>query len=165
MSTFQDRMQQAIDKAGGQSALARAIEQRFGIKFSQQSIQYLVSKTPGKNGKLAQGSTHVPQIAAVVGFNPEWLATGKGPRDHVSHTASSVQSTRVTVPAVEPATQIDNVEYTQAALQLARAWMDLPRNERDIFKRAIETAALRYMSSIPDDQLEHLAAPVVKPRQ
>ena len=47
--------------------------------------------------------------------------------------------------AFQPTTR-RRMEYAKESLAVARAFMALPRNERDEFKRKIEVAALRWMA-------------------
>lgn len=154
MGAYQDRLEVAVKRAGGQAQLAKLVNDRFGLKISQQTINYLLNR---KRVKPAVASKYTPQIAAVSGLNAQWLASGRGLRDAVSEVAEGVAPVRA-APTIETTTEVDGVELTRAAIEVAKAWMDLPRNERDEFKRKIETAALRHSAAIPDNELEHLSA-------
>jgi hypothetical protein len=55
--------------------------------------------------------------------------------------------------------RVIRMELTTDAVFVAKAFMDLPKNKRDEFRRKIEIEAMPYMSRVPDEQLAHLAAP------
>lgn len=162
MDTFQKRMQFAIKRCGGQSELAREIHRRYGRKVSPQRIQYLASETVAKPAK---GSRITPEIAAVAGLRAEWLALGIGKRDESSSKGVDVDQRR----HLEPARIVDvrvkgterrlKMELTQDAIDVAKAFMDLPARDRVRFQRAIMVAALPYSRDVPDERLQHLAAP------
>lgn len=134
--------------------MAKLVNDRFGLNISQQTIGYLLNR---KRTKPAAASKYTPQIAAVSGLNAQWLASGRGTRDAILAAGDIGAPTRAQ-PTIETTTEVDGVELTRAAIEVAKAWMDLPRNERDEFKRKIETAALRHSAAIPDNELEHLSA-------
>lgn len=164
---FQQRMKVAVDRAGGQTALARKIEKRFGGKVDPQRIQYLVTaKTSDRKPKAARGSQLTPQIAAVTGLRAEWLASGTGPRDEGTTIASKAP---ISKPKIERAGTIEitvketgemrRIEMTQDAIEVAIMFMDLSKRERSNFKRQLTAVALQHMDIAPDEQLDHLAAP------
>lgn len=158
--TFQEWIRRAIEKAGGQSELARALRRRFPtLRVTPQAIQHLA--VPKKGKKPAQASRLTPYIAEVVGLPVYGIASPtngthqpEGPR----YLASPVNKN-----TLERAQEVDGVEFTKDALLVAKAFMDLPRNMRDEFKRKIETAALEHSSAVADENLTHLAAP--RPRK
>jgi hypothetical protein len=152
-------MAEAIRRAGGQSALARKLSEIIGREVKPQTIQYLARRT-GK--KPATGSRWTLAIARAAELHPDWpndrprsklpangLATGSG--DGAESTSQPS--------AVELAQEVAGMELTRDAIALVRAWMALPENEREDFKRKIETASLRYRARVPDERLSHLAAP------
>lgn len=165
METFQKRMQFAIKRCGGQTELAREIYRRYGKNVSPQRIQYLASETVAKPAK---GSRITPEIAAVAGLRAEWLALGIGRRDEPNKDVDPDQPRRL-----KPAQVVDvkvkgserriKMELTQDAIDVAKAFMDLPARERLRFQRAIMVAALPYSRDVPDEQLSHLAAPKEAP--
>lgn len=154
--SFQDRLGEAIRRAGGQSELARMVTKFTGKPVSPQAIQYLADR---KRKKPARGSRLVAAIAAVTGLRAEWLSDGKGPRE----SKDPVPQTKTG--SLETTMEVDGVELTKQALQVARALMKLPENRRDDYQQEIETEALKYSSRIRDAQLEHLAAPSGKKKR
>jgi phage repressor protein C with HTH and peptisase S24 domain len=82
MDRYADRLNWAMKNAGGitQSDLAR----RVGVK--QASVWHLLQPEAQKSGLT-------PQIARALGVNPDWLATGIGPR-------LALESAQPTVPVV-----------------------------------------------------------------
>lgn len=167
MDTFQKRLALAIKRAGGQSALARKIFARFGIATSPQRIQYL-SRSSG--AKPARSSGITAQIAAVAGLNAEWLATGKGARDAGDERSlkrakdermihEQARELRITLIGTG---ETIKMEITKQALEVAKAFMDLPVNERNKIERKVMTLRLQYLEEVPDDKLGHLAAPTAR---
>lgn len=51
------------------------------------------------------------------------------------------------------------MDIRKQAQEIITAWMALPENEREDFKRQLETASLRYRRHVPDAHLAHLARP------
>jgi hypothetical protein len=147
-TTFQDRIDVAIARAGGQSALAEKVSRYTGKKVDPQVIQYLASR---KRAKRARASRFTPAIAAVTGLRAEWLAHEKGPRDDDPPA-----------PELTVAGEIDGMEFTKQAIEVAKAFMDLPRRRRDEIHRQVTTEALLEVSHVPDSKLGHLAAPTKK---
>jgi hypothetical protein len=159
-------MQYAIRRAGGQSRLAREIELRYKIKTTQQRLQYLASET---RRKPAKGSRITPQIAGVAGLRAEWLATGIGPREETptrprasADRRDKLEAAAVVDVKIKDTTRILRMELTQDAIDVAKAFMDLPARERMRFQRAILVAALPHTRDIPDEALGSLAAPTAK---
>lgn len=161
----------AIARAGGpeagQSEIARRITQKWGKKCSPQSIQYLADK---KRPKPARSSALLPMIAEVVGLRWTWLATGNGEMEIPGWSFDEfMKSPEDSRPAGQNVThagtpfdiaiKVNGMELTQEALEVAKAFMELPGNERERFKRDIQVAALRYQRHVPDEKLAHLAAP------
>lgn len=144
-TTYQDRLEEAIKRAGGQSELARKLTRYTGNTVSPQAIQYLADRN---RRKPARGSRLTPAIAAVTGMRAEYLSDGKLPRDADAPAP----------PALETTMEVEGVELTKQALNVAKAFMDLPRNRRDEYQRAIEAEALGHSSVVPDSKLRHLAA-------
>lgn len=142
--SYQDFIDAAVKEFGGnQSALARAVNKMLPKEeqITAQAIQYLQKRT-GKPARKS-GLTHI--IAQVAGLNPPGINGGE---------------LRATSPPVlERSQEIDDVELSKAALELIRAWNALPLNERMVIKRRVESAALRYLDPVPDEQLTDLAAP------
>ena len=50
------------------------------------------------------------------------------------------------------------MNLNRTADQLVRAWLALPENIRNRYKREIETLALQYMEDVPDSRLTYLSA-------
>lgn len=50
-------------------------------------------------------------------------------------------------------TEVVEVELPRDAIDLARSWLVLPENERNEFRRKIETAALRYRDHVSDERM------------
>jgi lambda repressor-like predicted transcriptional regulator len=111
-----------------------------------------------RDSKRSEYST---PLAVALGVTEGWLTTGRGDKLRGGTIGSPV--TAATTAALERAQEIDGVELTKEAIQLAKAWMDLPRNVRDEYKRKIETEALRHTSVVLDRQLDQLAAPGTAP--
>lgn len=158
----------AIKRCGGQSELARLIKRRYGTEVSPQRIQYLANATAAKPAK---GSRITAQIASVAGLRPEWLASGTGPRDEIAPAAfgrSGIDPLRaaklIDVKVVGTKRRI-KMELTQEAIEVAKAFMDLPARERMRFQRAILVAALPHQRDVPDEELQHLAAPTAGKRK
>jgi hypothetical protein len=153
-TTFQDWIAEAIERAGGQTELARKLSVRVGQPIKPQTIQYLASRA----GKPARGSRFKADIAAVTGLDPLWkpgepvAALAPVPYNLLANSAQSTSA-----PALELASEIDGMELTKDALAVVRAWMALPENEREDFKQKIETASLRHRKSVPDEHLKHMA--------
>jgi hypothetical protein len=89
-----------------------------------------------RTGRIAK--KHLPVVARLTGI-PLDLLLGGG--DFVE-----VQPTR--------GKEIIEVELPRDAIELARSWLVLPENERNDFRRKIETAALRYRDHIPDARMK-----------
>lgn len=151
--TFQDRIAEAIKRAGGQSVLARKVALYTGKKCNPQTIQYLARKTLKKP---ARGSRLIAAIAAVTGLRAEYLSDGKLPRDTDAPAAPA---------AIETTVEVEGVELTKQALNVARALMKLPENRRDDYQQEIESEALRYSSRVKDQKLGHLAAPTARKKR
>lgn len=155
METFQDRMQYVIKLCGDQSKLARKIRERYGLKVTAQTIQHLQSKS---RKKPAAASGLTPQIAAITGVRAEWLATGKGPREE---PVSAWKNAGIEVAEVVPVEITETgetikMELTKAAIEVAKAFMDLPANERARFLRTIKVAALQHAVEVSDETVESL---------
>lgn len=155
MTTLSERAKQAIDVFGSQQRAADAIKAQCGLRITQAAISKVAS---GKHGD-DPGLSIVPILLAVVArFNVLWMTRGIGPRDLPSQLplavpASTLQTSSIVQTAEGP------MEMTSDAIYVARAFMALPENKRDDFKRWIETVALEYRTPVPDHQLEHLRAP------
>lgn len=109
--------------------------------------------------------------AEALGVRAKWLATGDGER-YVEPPQPARADTRVIEMVAGPLPrfegedeeEIATMEMRRNAAELVRAWMALPENERDDFKRQIEVASLRYRRKVPDRKVEHLAAPTAPSR-
>jgi hypothetical protein len=156
METFQDRMRYAISRCGSQSELARKIQERYGIKVSPQTIQHLQSKSLDKP---AASSGLTPQIAAIAGLRAEWLASGKGPKEEPVSTprVGALEIAEVVPVVITETGETIKMELTKAAIEVAKAFMDLPANERARFLRQIKVAALQHSVEVSDDAVETLA--------
>lgn len=172
-STYQDRIQVAIERAGGQSELARMVNERYGTKLKPQNIQYLARKTPNSRGKVAGGSRHSSLFASVVGLVAEWLESGEGPQDVPNWKPSKARkngvlkepltlSRTVHVKIKETGERI-TVELTTDALKLAKLFMDMAVEDRKEILRQVETKEIKRKiqggAYVPDEKLGHLAAP------
>jgi len=153
--TTQQRIAKAIEKVGSQREVIRRIANRFGKTFTQQAISKLKN---APDDEYVVNSKVTPYLALVAEFNLDWLTRGIDPRDTVPQLNAS-NTTRKIPRLNDNIVAEDGVEYTRAALDVARAFMALPENERDEFKRHIETAALRYRSRVSDQQMEGWRAP------
>lgn len=144
--SFQSRFREAFRVLGiSQSQFAR------DIGMSRANVNHWLS------GRGKAPSAELADLAAArLGVNLPWLLREEGQRDR----AAPAQA----LPKLETAMEVDGVEFTKQALQVAKAFMDLPRNRRDDYQRAIETEALNSSSVVPDRQLGHLAAPKEKKR-
>jgi hypothetical protein len=151
-TTFGQRVRWCIDEhfGGNQSALARKITE-MGRRTTPAAIGHLLH---GGKGKPARGSTLTPFIAQASRVHAEWLASGNPPRD-----LDGEQAAMPVRPKIELTTEIEGVELTRAAIDVAKAFMKLPEDLREDYKRKIETEALRYAAKKPDSELRHLAAP------
>lgn len=161
-TTFQQRMAVAIRIAGGQSALARKLHERYGIEVKPQAIQYLASTTLEKP---AQASRLTPQIAAITGLAAEWLASGRG-EQYASGATDRRRPRRQTITragvveiTIKETGAMRRIELTQDAIEVALMFMDLNKRERARFKRQLTVAAMQHMEDRPDEELSHLAAP------
>lgn len=76
METFSDRIAEAAVAAGGQNALARKLTELTGKNVTQSNIGYLINGRPDRGPPRSSELT--PYIAQIVGFNTDWLATGRG---------------------------------------------------------------------------------------
>ena len=76
MSTFSERIAEAVKVAGGQAELARKLSEKINRKVSQGLIGYLIHGRPDRSPPRSSEMT--PWIAEIAGFNVEWLATGRG---------------------------------------------------------------------------------------
>ena len=76
MTTFNERIAEAVKIAGGQTRLAEKLSARINREISQSTIRYLIhgqrDRSPPRSSELT------PFIAEIVGFNTHWLATGEG---------------------------------------------------------------------------------------
>lgn len=161
MTTFHERCVQTIDAIGGsQESIAAKIRERFGVPCSQQAIGNLYSPPPDKE---PQSSRLTPYLAALAGYSPTWLASEVGERDIAPQlNAENMAGTIHSSPGHH--IEVDGVEITRAALEVAKAFMALPEFERDDFKQRIETLALQYRSRVLDHKMESWRAPrVAKP--
>lgn len=75
-TTYQQRLQIAIDRVGGQAALARRVSAIIGRVIKPQTIQYLADD---KRAKPAQGSGMTAAIAKASGLRAEWIEYGEEP--------------------------------------------------------------------------------------
>lgn len=76
MSTFNDRIGEAVEIAGGQTKLAEKLTARMKRDISQSTVRYLIH---GQRDRSAPRSSELtPFIAEVTGLNTHWLATGEG---------------------------------------------------------------------------------------
>lgn len=161
-TTFQERMRVAIKRAGGQSALARRLNEVYNAGVSPQTIQYLASTTLEKP---AQGSRLTPQIAALTGLAADWLATGtgeqnaEGARDGRRQRRQSITRAGIIEITIKETGEMRRIELTQDAIEVALMFMDLDKRERATFKRQLTVAAMQHMDVRPDAELAHLAAP------
>lgn len=89
-----------------------------------------------KTGRIKKA--HLPQLARHVGLTTDAL---------LGHDGGVGVQTSLTV-------EIAAVELPRDAIEVARAWMVLPENERNDFRRKIEMAALRYRDNVPDARLK-----------
>jgi len=76
MSTFSERIAEAVKAAGGQSELARKLSEKTKKKVSQGLVGYLLHGRPDRSPPRSSEMT--PWIAEIAGFNVDWLATGRG---------------------------------------------------------------------------------------
>lgn len=76
MSTLGERVQEAVEKAKGQSELARLVSALMGKTVPPQNIQALLKS----KSTTASRSGLAPYIAQAVGFSAVWMSTGKGPK-------------------------------------------------------------------------------------
>lgn len=174
-STYQQRIRFVIRRVGGQSELARQVNERYGTKLQPQNIQYLASDAPS-GGKPAQGSRDTPRFAAVGGVLAEWLGTGKGPRDAPSQAprqgkvkaAEPLTKVRIVLVKIKETGEKKAVELTTEALKVAEAFMKLDDESRQEIlreverkRRAIQLLRKLHAPPVPDSegQLDHLAAP------
>lgn len=76
MTTFNERIAEAVKIAGGQTRLAEKLSARINREISQSTIRYLIhgqrDRSPPRSSELT------PFIAEIVGFSTHWLATGEG---------------------------------------------------------------------------------------
>lgn len=139
-------MAEALKRIGGppdraQTKLAKALNVRFPeLKTTPQAIQYLA-----KNPNAKRGGRLMVYISRLVDLPPlgEWSVSSEHP---IHEAAGGIVEPvpNMSRRSVERAKELDGVEYTKEALEVAKAFMDLPRNLRDEFKRQIETEALRW---------------------
>lgn len=91
-------------------------------------------------------------------MNLGWLLREDGPKRPNQLAEPGGRGYKV----LETTTEVDGVELTKQAIQVAKAFMDLPRNRRDDYQQQIETEALKSSSRTPDEKLRHLAAPTAQ---
>lgn len=114
---------------------------------------------------LRGAKVSVAQVAAACGVSTAavygWFKTGRIAKDHLPTIADLTQTSLATLlggPAaldvqVATKTEVIEVELPREAIDLARSWLVLPENERNEFRRKIETAALRYRDHVPDARM------------
>lgn len=153
-ASFQDWMDDAIQKAGGRTQLAekvRALQPKGQKPITVPAIQYLARRGAPKGKKPAQGSRIAHLIARATGLpmygddNPSFV------RETGAPYSSKLQ--------VEVPEEIDGVEYTRESLQIARWFKELSGATRQRLAAEIERA---YHAEGPvkrDQDLEHLARP------
>jgi transcriptional regulator with XRE-family HTH domain len=88
-----------------------------------------------KTGRIHKSNLRI--VAGLVGMS-------------VDELLSDVDLVQVDVAAK---TEVIEVELPREAIDLARSWLVLPENERNEFRRKIETAALRYRDHVPDARM------------
>lgn len=86
MKEFYQRMRYCVERAGGQTELAKKVGEHLGKECKPQTIQRLC-RGPSANHKPAQTSKLTKAIAEVLQLEREWLETGEGPME--SDPASS----------------------------------------------------------------------------
>lgn len=71
---------------------SRIREARLAAKLSQEGLARLVGVSQGLIGQIEsgknQGSKHLASLARALNVSPDWLETGKGPRERALHQAS-----------------------------------------------------------------------------
>lgn len=77
-TTFQDRVEEAIERAGSQTLLADKVSLLVGRKITPQAISKLASRTIEKP---ARASSFTGAMAVATGLSVNWLAHGIGPKD------------------------------------------------------------------------------------
>lgn len=149
---FQDRVAEAIKALGGQNAAKRAIKLRYGKGPSQQTLGYLVRKT-GK--KRAGGSVWIAQIAACAGMNPEWLASGEGPKmaDAVIEQPRAVNEVVGDYSSGKKRRLEAKVYLEKQIDELVNAWLALNEIDRTAFKTVLEKVAIHQKAAVPDERL------------
>ena len=157
--TLQELVALAVDKCGGQSELARTIARRFGVRATQQQIEYLLRV----RGKPARRSSLTPYIAKIAGQSPTWApSAAEGKRDRKADAAPLHKAKLVAV-KIKGTGRVETVELTTEALQLAKLFMDLDADDRrEVLAKAGALDARRRSVKgprVPDEKLRHLAAP------
>src|SRR5262249_50099664 len=128
VATLQDVVSLAIAKAGGQSALAREITRRYGVKVSPQAIQYLARKS---GAKRAASTSVLPYLLDIAGVSPTWAPA----RTFTPTYQTSGPSKKDDPQAIDFARDLANI---------AAAWATVPARDRKRFKKAIEDLAYKY---------------------
>jgi hypothetical protein len=115
---------------------------------------------------LISAKVSVPDVAAACNRSEAavygWFKTGRIAKEHLPTlarlTGKSIGELLGGAPMVDvqPATKTEvlEVELPRDAIDLARSWMVLPENERNEFRRKIETAALRYRDHVSDTRMQ-----------
>jgi transcriptional regulator with XRE-family HTH domain len=104
-------------------------------------------------GRKAFGERFARRIEGVLGLAAGWFDLGQnGPSNGAVTGAGGepVVHSSGTLVGLKTWLEVENVEYSREALELARAWLVLPERDRVIFKRQIEAAALVYRAPAED---------------
>lgn len=145
MTTFADRFKEALR--------ARNISKS---EFARRIVMSRSNASHWANGRAKNISAELMEKGALeLGVNVAWLMRGEGPRSGPLPAVGESPSRY----DLERTTEVEGVELTKAAIEVAKAFMALPENMRDDYKRKIETEALKHRSRILDADLGHLAAP------
>lgn len=115
MTTFNERISEAVKIAGGQTRLAEKLSARINREISQSTIRYLIhgqrDRSPPRSSELT------PFIAEIVGFNTHWLATGEGDK----YPAKATESGQAERQGAETTTPHHRIEDVAAPHYHARA--------------------------------------------
>ncbi len=107
MTTFSERIAEAVSIVGGQTELAEKLSTHLKRNITQSTVRYLMfgqkDRSPPRSSELT------PYIAKLAGLNTDWLATGRGEK--------FAQPPAATYPEIAQETKTEHYRVTDVAEQ------------------------------------------------
>ena len=152
MASFQEWVRQCTDLVGSQAKVAARIREEFGIPCTQQAIAKLM-----KGKSPARTSGYSVHLYALTGVPPPEVATW------LRRPTNGVQAGPTGATVLTGDTEVGGMKYSEEALEVARAFMELNGRDRRMFARQIITKALQESAPTDSPKVEDLRRPDTKP--